>query len=95
MMILNWSAFSGNPQLEQIRCCFTAMSIFMLVMMIVMGGNSDILGHLGGAIYGFLLRMVAFPRPRTDQCRKWRLGCLLMIASLTVLCLGLLFGMDR
>merc|ERR1719453_869740 len=40
MIIVNWSQFSGNPQLEQMRCCFLAMCIFMPIMMVLMGGTS-------------------------------------------------------
>lgn len=71
------------------------MCIFMLVMMILMASGSDILGHLGGALYGFLFGMVVYPRPNSSSGKKMRLIGMLTLASVTVLCLGLLFGMNR
>ena len=67
----------------------------MIVMMVVMGGGSDILGHLGGALFGFLFGFVAYPRTRSDTCRKARLVSMLTLSSLTILLLGLLFGLNR
>ena len=50
------------------------MCIFMLVMMILMASGSDILGHLGGALYGFLFGMVVYPRPNSSSGKKMRYG---------------------
>ena len=71
------------------------MTLFMLVMMLVMEKDYDILGHLGGAIFGFLFGLAMYPRPRTDGCRKARLLGLISLASLSVLLLGLLFGLHK
>lgn len=95
MIIVNWSQFSGNPQLEQMRCCFVAMSIFMLIMMVLMAGNADILGHLGGAIYGFLFGMAIYPRPRTETGKKLRMFGLATFTIMAVLMIGLLFGLHQ
>lgn len=96
MILVNWSAFNGNPALEQMRCCFVAMSIFMLVMMILMAGtssSSDILGHLGGAIFGLLYGLAFYPRPRSDTGRKTRLVGFALFSSVSILMIGLLFGL--
>jgi len=69
----------------------------MLVMMVLMGSgtNSDMMGHLGGAIFGFFFGLSMYPRPRTDGCRKARLFGLVSFTSLTVLLFGLLFGLHK
>ena len=96
MIIVNWSVFDGNPQLEQLRCCFVAMTIFMLVMMVLLVGNgsqSDILGHLGGAIFGFLFGMGFYPRPNTPTAKTVRKVGLGLFTMTSCLMIGLLFGL--
>ena len=69
------------------------MIIFMLIMMVLMAGNSDILGHLGGAIFGFLFGLAFFPRPNTNTGKKCRMGGLIFFVGTAILMTALLFGL--
>lgn len=71
------------------------MIIFMLIMMVLMAGNADILGHLGGALFGFFFGLAFYPRPATNTGKKCRMGGLILFTGLAVLMLGLLFGLQH
>ena len=94
MIIVNWSAFSGNPQAEQTRCYFVAMTIIMIVMIMLMGGGSsmDLAGHGGGIIFGLVFGFAFYPRANSPGGKKFRIAGLSLSVGLFVLMTGLLFG---
>ena len=94
LLFVNWSAFNGNPQLEQTRCILVAMVIFFILINLMMGagsqGNSiDTYGHLGGALAGLFWGMACFPRETRNQTgqslRKWGLGRTSVFFSLQII----------
>ena len=77
------------------RCCFLAMCIFMIIMMVLMAGGSDVLGHLGGAIFGFLFGMAFYQRPRDETGKKTRMFGLGSFTLTAILMIALLFGLHQ
>ena len=76
MILANWEAFSGNPQLEQARCCLLFFIVFMVAMNITGMGyvthdrndgwaGTDYLGHAGGCMGGLFYGLAFFPRAPT------------------------------
>mmetsp|Transcript_8931 Transcript_8931/g.15128 ORF Transcript_8931/g.15128 Transcript_8931/m.15128 type:complete len:174 (+) Transcript_8931:347-868(+) len=66
MITINWSAFSGNQQLEQMRCILLFFIVFAIVInLMIQDEGTDSWGHLGGAITGLLWGMAFFPRVKT------------------------------
>ena len=94
MIIINWSAFSGNPQLEQVRCILTALIVLVIVLNLVSfgGGGTDTQGHIGGALSGFLWAMAFFPRVKTPGAAKMRIVGLVGTAAFFIVFTVLLFS---
>jgi len=74
MLIANWYVFSGNQQLEQIRCILLFFVVFAIIinLMFVGSGSSmygsnkvDSYGHLGGALTGLFWGMAVLPRTKS------------------------------
>ena len=92
VVVVNWSAFTGHPQLEQLRCILLFVIIFLVFLNTIMGvgsGSIDYLGHLGGALTGFIWGLAFMPRvasPAGETMKKVGIG-------LTVLFFGLTFGL--
>ena len=100
VVVVNWSAFSGNPMLEQLRCMLMFIIIFMVFLNSMMGlgasgsSNVDGLGHLGGAITGFVWGLAFMPRadgPSGQTMKKVGMGLTVLFFGLTI---GLLWGLN-
>jgi len=96
MIIVNWNSFTGNPQAEQTRCYFVAMTIIMIVMIMLMGGgaggSADLAGHGGGILFGLFFGFAFFPRVESPGGKKFRIAGMTLCIGLFVLMTGLLFG---
>ena len=97
MIIVNWQAFNGNPQLEMVRCYmifFVVLCVFLNIMMGGAGSQVDYLGHIGGSITGLIWGLAFLPRANTPggaTCKKVGLGLTVVFFGL---CTGLLFGLN-
>jgi membrane associated rhomboid family serine protease len=65
LIIINWNAFNGRPELEQMRCFITLFMILAIFLNLSLTGGSsatDYTGHLGGSIVGIFWSFAFFPR---------------------------------
>ena len=92
MIIVNWSAFSGNPQLEMQRCMLVAMITIMILFGYTMSyqssGTVDTMGHLGGSMAGLFWGFAFFPRVRSQaglNLRKVGLGLVALFYGLQII----------
>ena len=88
ILLVNWHAMSGRQDLEQTRCILLIVVIFMIILNLMMfGGNGtdtekpDVLGHVGGAITGFIWGLAFFPRVKSNYAHKMRMAGLCLTST--------------
>ena len=95
MIMINWSAFSGRPELEQLRCFVLFFIILAIFMNLLAGGGGagdiDTMGHLGGSITGLLWGLAFFPRKKTRGSQQYKIAGLIGILAFFVIFTTLLF----
>ena len=102
VVLVNWSAFNGDPNLEQLRCylCFVVVFIVLLGFMFTSssigintgGYKVDNMGHLGGAITGLFYGFAFFPRVQSPSGTKYRTAGFILLGLFFSLLIGLFFG---
>jgi len=90
MVLVNWSAFNGSPQLKKVRLMlifFACLMLFFNFLSEVQGvsGVVDITGHIGGAIVGLIWGIAFFPRVKTANSAKLRLAGMVLTVSFFVI----------
>ena len=72
MIFVNWRSLSSNPQLKTLRNTILGFAVFCIVLNFMSNSaesnkTTDINGHIGGAITGFIWGMAFFKRDGQDE----------------------------
>ena len=91
MLFVNWSEFSGNQQLETIRCMYMFIIFFIIVINLMMTiGQVTWAQVLGSAFTGIFYGLAAYPRKESVKGhKKSMIGLMLLFSWFTLW--GLLF----
>lgn len=103
IVLVNWSAFNGDPNLEMLRCYLCFIVVFIVLLGFMFTGSSmgskqmsgykvDSMGHLGGAITGLFYGFAFFPRVQSPAGTKYRTFGFILLALYFSLLIGLFFG---
>ena len=97
LIIINWNAFNGKPELEQMRCFVVIFMILAIVLNLSLVGMSnsssgiDYTGHLGGSIVGIIWSFAFFPRVKSPSGNKFRIAGIVLTSVFFLLLTILLF----